>query len=231
MMEISGYSSCCNPLPQGVKFLYSGSSFFSTGTDEADILRFTSVLTKNPVFMDNSMLIYTKWGQYGGADKYFPGKMRLFNLFEPYNNAEIKEFFKYFDPGLFVVNLNPRTEIDVIRLATASDFMWNADTYSPDYSLWKVLTSRYGISNARLILEYADRYSMLLEIVLKLELNMQTTRNIKAGQQNMAELTKKLSEINVRLGAQNKLVKELKILNADLRNRLNQQIKRIPVKK
>jgi signal recognition particle GTPase len=47
----------------------------------------------------------------------------------------------------------------------------------------------------------------------------------------MAEITDVLSDISGRLGTQNKLVKELQLINSGLRNRLNKSISLLPVKK
>jgi hypothetical protein len=109
--------------------------------------------------------------------------------------------------------------------------MWNSSSYSKDFALWKVLVSRYGVENARDLIIYAEKVGLMLEIILKLEMNIQVVRNVKSAQQVMTELTKQLSDIGYSLGTQNPLVKELQKVNADLRNRLNQQVNKIPVKK
>jgi hypothetical protein len=213
------------------KPVYSGSSFFSMNTDKADIERFSAIVGTPPVFMDNSMLIATSWGQYEGSENYYPGKIRLFNIFEPYMNSEIHEFFALLDTSLFVVNLPASSEIEIIRLATAADFLWNTSSYSADYSLWKVLVSRYGIENARDLITYAERYSLLLEVVVKLEMRIQTARNSKTGQQMMTDLTSLLADISANMGTHNRLVKELLFVNAGIRNKLQQNLGTSPVKK
>ena len=185
----------------------------------------------DPVFMDNSMHMSTLWGQYGGNASYYPGKLRLYNIFDPFMNSDIAEFFSMLDTSMFVINLPAGSEIEVIRLATAADFLWNSSAYSGDYALWRVLMSRYGTENARNLITYADKYSVLLEAIRRIEMNLQTTRNTKTGHQTMSEITNVLSDISGQLGSQNKLVKELQQLNSGLRSRLNKSISRIPVKK
>jgi hypothetical protein len=128
------------------------------------------------------------------------------------------------DTSVFAVNLPPSSEIEIIRLATAADFMWNMNEYSMDYSLWKVLVSRYGVRNARDLVIYADHYSMLLETIIRLENNIQLARNLKAGQTGITELTALTAEISARLGSQHKLIKALQGLNTGLRNRLNSNL-------
>jgi hypothetical protein len=221
MLDNSDYTEMPYQAGTEVKCVYSGSSFFSLLTDDVDIERYTSFMGPGPVFMDNSMLISSRWGQFGGSDQYYPGKIRLFNIFEPFMNTEISEHFSKLDSTLFLVNQPVNTEIEVIRLATAADFLWNARTYSKDYSLWKVLMSRYGVDNARELIIFADKYGLMLEVILKLEMKSQIARNIKSGQQVMAELTSLVAKISENLGSQHNLVKELQLLNAGLRNRFN----------
>jgi hypothetical protein len=231
MLDNSDFSEIRGQVSLKAKHLYSGSSFFSVNTDAADITRFASVMGADPVFMDNSMQMSTHWGQYGGNASHYPGKLRLYNIFDPFMNWDIAEFFPMLDTSMFVINLPAGSEIEVIRLATAADFLWNSSAYLADYALWRVLMSRYGTENARNLIAYADKYGILLEAIRRIEMNMQTTRNTKTGQQTMSEITDVLSDISGELGSQNKLVKELQQLNSILRSRLNKGISQIPVKK
>jgi hypothetical protein len=102
--------------------------------------------------------------------------------------------------------------------------------YTADYSLWKVLVSgmelkMHGSDT------YAEKYSLLLEVVIRLEMKLQTARNFKTGQQMMTDLTSLLADININMGSHNRLVKELLYINAGLRNKLQQNSGTFPVKK
>jgi hypothetical protein len=221
MLDNSEYSGICCQVTLNARHLYSGSSFFSLNTNAADILRYTSAVGPSPVFLDNSMLINTEWGQYAGNNKFYPGKLRLYNIFEPYNNTAISEFFPLLDSSMFVTNLPLNSEISIIRLATAADFMWNSGAYSPDFCLWKVLLTRYGAENARSLILYADKYASILEALLRYEMKIQVARNIRIAQQTMIELTSILAEISGSLGNQHNLVKDIQQLNAEVRTRLS----------
>ncbi len=220
MLDNSDYSEICCQVAVNSKVIYSGCSFFSLNTDAADILRFRSVMGPGPVFMDNSMLIDTEWGQYGG-NRFYPGKLRQFNLFEPFNHTDIQEFFKYLDTSMFVVNLPPVSEINLIRLATAADFLWNPESYNPEYALWKVLMSRYGQLNARELISYADKYAIILEALSRASMNTQVQKNLRIAHQTLVNLTGILSGLGERLGTQNRLVRELQQINSGVRSRLN----------
>ncbi len=203
-----------------IRCLYSGSSFFSVNTDDADIERFIAIAGTKPVFMDNSMQMDTPWGHYGGSDPFYPGKIRLFNIFEPYGNAEIREHFSKLDTSLFFVNQYAENEIDIIRLATAADFLWNSGSYSKYLSLWKVLQSRYGAAVSRELIRYADQYGLMLEMILRLTEKEQASRNLKIGQQILIDLDRQVVSITTLMGQEHRLVKELRKLNLECRKKL-----------
>jgi hypothetical protein len=223
-------------LPGNAVCLYAGSDWFSRNTDAADIARFTNGLTTRPAFMDNSMQAATPRGLYGGAMPYFPGKLRLFNLFEPFGNSGIREFYDRLDPRLYWVNFEARSEISLIRLCTAADFMWNSRDYDPDQSLWYVLVSRYGADAARELVYFADRYSLLLEIQLKLQRKETLPQNLKNIQADMDALDASLSRLTALLGPghaqslqlirpSNLLIPELLKLSTRLKESLNTYLK------
>lgn len=203
------------------KPLYAGSSYFSVNTDDADIGRYITYAGIRPVFMDNSMCIATPAAHYGGTCPSYPGKMRLYNIFEPFNNEPIREHFHLLDTLMFFVNFAPSTETDVIRLATAAEFLWNSKSYSADFVLWKVLKSRYGESVARELLQYADLYSLMLETLQRLGMNYQFARQYKTAQQTITELDDLLLRLGRESGPHKKLTEELVLLNASLRKQLD----------
>jgi hypothetical protein len=201
-------------------FLYSGSSFFSLNTDDADFAGFYAYTHSKPVFMDNSMLASTIWGQYNGAYPYYPGKLRLYNIFEPFMNNGIREHRSQLDTSLYWVNLPANSELNRIRLATAADFMWNTKNYDPDYSLWKVLVSRYGINVARELIHFASQYGLILETELRLQKNEQIQRNLKKIREDLSVLSVSARSVEKMLGTEHPLVKDIRSLSTQLRARL-----------
>jgi hypothetical protein len=220
LLDILLYHHILPYFEPGVRPVYTGASFFSFNTDDADIERFTSFAGEPPVFMDNSMLAASPWGQYGGNDPYYPGKIRLYNIFEPYGNEQIRMLFQRTASDIFLINQTVLCETDLIRMATAADFMWNANTYSKDFSLWKVLLSRYGAVPARELIRYADLYGAMLETLLQLKTPGQFARSLKAGQQILAELTRQAELLEKLLGKDHRLVQELTALNTNMEHRL-----------
>jgi len=204
--------------------LYSGSSFHSLNTDDADLDRFSQFSKVKPVFMDNSMLAFSPGGKYGGAFPYYPGKMRLYNIFEPFNNEMIREQFPGLDRSLFWVNFPTDSEIELIRMMSAADFMWNARDYTPEASLWKVLFSRYGGEAARILVRYADQYALMLEILCKLERNEPIPRSLKNIQADLAILASLDDELKHVLGEKHTFLHEIEDLNAALGVRMEKYL-------
>lgn len=199
---------------------YSGSSFFSLNTDDANFARYFTYTHSKPVFMDNSMLTSSQWGQYNGAYPYFPGKMRLFSIIEPFMNSGIRDHLGQLDTSMYWINQTARSEIDVIRLATAADFMWNTRDYDPDYSLWKVLASRYGTDAARELIRYANQYGLMMETELKLQRNEQFQRNLKKIREDLTVLSVLTRNLEKRLGSDHPLMRDIHTLNTLLKARL-----------
>ncbi len=206
---------------EDLSLLYSGSSYFSTFTDAADIERYALCKGGRPVFLDNSMLISSEQGLYNGSYPWYPGKARLYNIFEPFGNDDMRDYFSRLDTTIYLVNYPSKSEIDIIRIATAADFMWNANSYIKEGSLWRVLMARYGPVNARMLLNYADKYGLVLEVLLRLEQQNSIARYYKNGLQLLAELTSLVGALGDSLGSQHRLVKELQQLNAGVKVKLN----------
>jgi hypothetical protein len=170
--------------------------------------------------MDNSMLTSTVWGQYNGAFPFYPGKIRLFNIVEPFMNAGIRDHLDRLDKSIFWINQTAGTEFDIIRLATAADFMWNTHDYDPDYSLWKVLVSRYGEDAARELIHFANLNGMMLETELKLQKNEQIQRNLKIIRGDLAVMSVSARNLEKWLGSDHPLITDIRSVNTLLKTRL-----------
>ncbi|MBN1159322.1 MAG: hypothetical protein JXA61_08060 [Bacteroidales bacterium] len=204
-----------------IPVLWSGSSFFGDNTDDADLERFVSQTGgRPPVFLDNSMLMATRWGLYGGAYPHYPGRLRVFNIFEPFGNTGIREIFSGLDRSHIFINHTALSEIDMIRLATAADFTWNMEQYDPDFSLWKVLVMRYGVDVASELIAFASNYAEMLEILLRLKINEQVARNLKNGKDKLQVMDVQMSTLEDILGNEHRLTMELRSLHQILKEEL-----------
>lgn len=195
----------------GLPVLWSGSSWFGLQTDNADLERYMEyTLGIKPVLVDNSMMASTEWGLYNGSFPYYPGKLRLFNVFEPFRNSDIRYLYENLDHSHVFINLPSSGEINTIRLATAADFFWNMRNYDPDLSLWNVLVSRYGREAAGFIVDFAGKYAELLELQARIKSNEQVARNVKSGETKATEINALIGEIALLLGDTHALILEMK---------------------
>ena len=92
------------------------------------------------------------------------------------------------------------------------------DAYDPDFSLWKILVSRYGHDAAKELLEFGDALSGMLEINLLLQQNDQVKKNTISGTETLSSLKEHLDHIADGLGNSDPLVDELKTLYNDTKN-------------
>jgi hypothetical protein len=201
-----------------VSFLWSGSSFYTIKTDAADIFRYNSLLNSTPVLLDNSLLTVSKKACYGGSTPFYPHKLRLYNFFEPYSNDELYFNKDRINKNRVFINQSVQSELEEIKMLTALDFYWNMDAYDPDFSLWKILVSRYGHDIAKELLEFGDALSGMLEINLLLEQNDQVKKSYTSGIETMSSLKAHLDHIADELGNSDPLVDELKTLYHDIKN-------------
>jgi len=220
LLDYAQYENIRYPFQPNTTYMYSGSSYFSTYTDKADLERFKEFSGTDPVFMDNSMQIYTEQARFAGNDPYYPGKARLFNIFQPYCNENIKDLVTDLDNRLFFTNFSANSEIDLIRLATAADFMWNTNAYNEDLSLWKVLVSRYGASVAGELIRYADLYGSVTETLTAFHTANPSSREVRSAFQTLESMKTCTASIEKFTGENSRLLFELKRLHQMLESDL-----------
>jgi hypothetical protein len=205
-------------MDKGVSFLWSGSSYYTVRTDAADIFRYNSLLNSTPVLLDNSLLTASKRACYNGSVPYYPHKLRLYNLFEPYSNDELRFYKDRINKNRVFINQPVQSELEEIKVLTALDFYWNMDAYDPDFSLWKILVSLYGHEVAKELMDFGNAFAELLEINLLLQQNDQVKKNYTSGTETLSSLKELLDHIAEGLGNNHPLVGELKSLYYDAQN-------------
>ncbi len=211
-------------IDEQVSLLWSGSSFYTVKTDAADIFRYEGLLKNKTVLLDNSLLTASKKAGYGGAVPYFPRKLRLYNFLEPYENAELYFYRHLLNHKRVLINQQVQSELEKIKILTANDFYWNMQAYDPDFSLWKILVSRYGIAVAEELMMFGDVLAGMLEINLRLQQRDQVNKNYRAGGEAMAKLQQHIDQIAATLGNDHVLVAELKALCLETRNAMESMV-------
>ena len=157
-------------IPADVAIVWTGPAVRSLSIDMADIHRYQALIGRWPMVWDNTLYarsIASKY--YGGYTAHYPGKVRMCNLFEPFDGYRPKSFYKYSNGGHIYTNGDAYRDTYKAKLATVADYQWNTSAYNPELSLWKVLCQTYGTAGAKELLYFNDAYYGLYQICLQMK--------------------------------------------------------------
>jgi hypothetical protein len=188
---------------------WSGNSFYSIKTDAADIYRYFNLVKHPVIFLDNSLITISKRANYSGSLPYYPGKVKLYSLFETFKNNELAYYKNDFKISRVFINQTTISELETVKLITALDFYWNMESYNPDYSLWKVLVMKYGQEAAKELIMFDEAYARMLEINFRLSRKEQINKYCRTGNNLITTLKIHLNTLNSILGKGEKIVSEL----------------------
>jgi hypothetical protein len=197
-------------IPDDVAIIWTGPTIRSLSVDMADLNRYKSLIGRWPMFWDNTLYarnLETK--RYGGYTTYYPGKVRMCNLFEPYDTYRPKDFQKYNDDRQVYINADAYSEVYKIKYATVADYLWNAAAYDPELALWKVLSRTYGPALGEALLRFNDAYYGLYDIFLRMEFEGVNDTYVKKGRILFKDLENCLRNISQALAGDQLLLKEL----------------------
>jgi hypothetical protein len=197
-------------IPSEIAILWTGPTVRSLTIDMADLHRYSSLILRWPMLWDNTLYarnIETR--RYGGYTTHYPGKVRMCNLFEPYDTMLPKNFQKFSDGRHIYTNGDASSEFYKIKFATVADYEWNTEAYDPERSLWKILTQMYGPVAAKELLLFNDAYYGLYDMCLRIENMGVRTEEVKKGVLFLKELTNRLNRLEDLLPEGHRLVKEM----------------------
>ncbi len=200
---------------ENINVFWSGSSFYSIKTDAADISRYYGLINKPPVFLDNSLITVSKRAYYGGSLPYFPGKVKLYSIFEVFRNDEIAFYKDNLNISRVFINQSVNSELETIKLMTALDFYWNMKAYNQDLSLWKVLVSKYGQEAAKSLILFDEAYARMLETNYRLSRKEQSSKYCRTGNNLINTLKTHLNSILSIIGQNEAIISELEKLIAE----------------
>jgi hypothetical protein len=147
--------------------------------------------------------------RYGGYPTYYPGKVKLCNLFEPFDTYRPDSFQNYSDGGRMYTNGAADSEVYRIKYATVADYEWNTAAYDPELSLWKVLCRLYGPACAQEILHFNDAYFDVYEVCLGMEAQGAQAGFIERGANALRAMKDHLAAISAARPASDPLPGEL----------------------
>ena len=207
-------------IPQDVAVIWTGPTIRSLSIDMADLYRYRSLIGRWPMIWDNTLYarnIESK--RYGGYTTYYPGKVRMCNLFEPYDVYRPEDFYLYTDSRRMYINGSASSEVYKIKYATVADYAWNTAAYDPERSLWKVLCRTYGPLGAQKLIRFSDAYYQVYGICMRMEMDGSTDPYIEEGKERLTHLDHCLREVSQALPTSDPLLKELNNLRDKQRAR------------
>ncbi|MCK4336824.1 MAG: beta-N-acetylglucosaminidase domain-containing protein, partial [Candidatus Aminicenantes bacterium] len=197
-------------IPDNVAVIWTGNTVRSLSYDMADIERYRKLIGRYPMLWDNTLYARGLTGNYGGYARYYPGKVRMCNLFEPMDLFLPNDFYKYNHGAHMYTNGSAFTETYKIKYTTVADFEWNNNEYNADFSLWKALLSQFGKDLALKLLKFNDAYYGLVDMCLRIEKTDNDQEFIKRGLSFIEDLKSHFNAIDRSLPDNRKLVFELK---------------------
>jgi len=157
-------------IPPDIAIIWTGPTIRSLSIDRADMNRYKTLIGRWPMIWDNTLYARNlEKNHYGGYPAHYPGKVRMCNLFEPFDTYRPDNFHHFSDGRRIYVNSNAYSEIYKVKYATVADYDWNTSAYNPELSLWKVLCQRYGTACAKELLFFNDAYYGLYQISLRMQ--------------------------------------------------------------
>jgi len=198
-------------IPQDVVVIWTGPTIRSLSIDRADLQRYKSLIGRWPMIWDNTLYarnLETK--RYGGYTTYYPGKVKMCNLFEPYDTYTPEDFQQYNHGRQMYTNGSADSEVYKIKYATVADYEWNTAAYNPELSLWKVLCRTYGPAVAEKLIRFSDAYYGIYGICLRMELDGAKNEYVINGQKFLTDLDIFLLGISRALPKNQPLLNELK---------------------
>jgi hypothetical protein len=207
-------------IPQDISIIWTGPTVRSLSIDKADLHRIKAMLGRWPMIWDNTLYarnIESK--RYGSYAVHYPGKVKMCNLFEPYDIYKPVNFHRFSDSHHIYINGSASSEIYKIKYATVADYVWNTAAYDPERSLWKIMYRSYGETGARALLLFNDTYYDLNSVNLHMELKGIDKACIRKGKILLKGLDYALQKITA-------LLPQHKALIGELENHRNRQKKR-----
>lgn len=196
-------------IPEDVAIIWTGNTVRSLSHDMADIERYRKLIGRYPMLWDNTLYARGLTGNYGGYARYYPGKVRMCNLFEPLDLFLPQDFYKYNHGAHMYTNGSAFSETYKIKYSTVADFEWNNNDYEADFSLWKVLLSQFGKDLALKLLEFNDAYYGLVDMCMRIERTDDDNIFIRRGKDFIAALNSSYAVIDKSLPDNRKLAAEL----------------------
>ncbi len=204
-------------LNKKTNFVWEGMSGISTTFDEIDIFHFNET-TNNFIYLD---FIYKQNKTIDETEYYMNNSqmINLLNIFNPYNPDIPDSFCNNLIDEEYLVSFFPKNELELVTLASISDFLWNQDSYNPEYCIWRVLNKKYGVKFAKEIIYFNKYYYQLAEIRNNIVQHIEERKNIKQIESIMDQIDNSLLRME-KFYPEYEIIHDLKQLKVNIENEL-----------
>jgi hypothetical protein len=197
-------------IPEDVAIIWTGPTIRSLSIDMIDLHRYRSLIGRWPMIWDNTTYARNiESTRYGGYTTYYPGKVRMCNLFEPYDTYKPENFHQLNDSRQMYVNGSAYLETRKLKYATVADYAWNTAAYNPERSLWNILCQTYGQACAQQLIRFSDAYYHLYGICMGMESRGAQESSVERGNIVLAGMDRLLTDIALEAPHKKALLNEL----------------------
>lgn len=196
------------------KLLWSGPVKYPELIDASDLMLFPAY--KNGICFFNRKFSTRKESFITGSYySLYPWRIRTGSLFDGLDIAfeDMKPSGFSYEMLLGVENL---TELNIIRLLSSIDYLWNISDYDPVLSAWKVLRNLFGEKIARELILFNDAYYKLYAAQVEMETSGYSSRLDKEGETAIEFINLHWEQITLDLASHLSLLNEL----SDLKNNM-----------
>lgn len=173
--------------PDWKSILWSGSAMYPDFIDKSDLYAYLSDNKLQTTLFDQTLTIQKSNRLNKGYASLYPGKALLASIFEPYDTEIAGISPSDFNNEVFI-RINGNSPLDVIRTATAMDYLWNPSAYSPVFSTYKVLLQLFDKDYADEMIQFNNLYFRLSAVCIDLENNGFAQRAVKLGEEIIIQM-------------------------------------------
>lgn len=182
-------------IPGNVDYLWTGPSSYPFVIDEVEVAYIRKMISKKPVYYSKSINPMADDVFDHAYHRHFPGKIRGTSIFEPFKLNLPEDFGQMNSEQSFIAEMDLRTELDKIKLATYADYLWNTESYSPHRSLVKVLVNMYGEEAAFSLLKCNEYLQGMKEMFYKARSPENKRKYLRTAENFLVELDRQMDRL------------------------------------
>jgi hypothetical protein len=210
-------------IPDKVNYLWTGASTTPYILDETEIMYIKNIIDKNPLFYCKDIHPFSDAAKQNVYAQNYPGKLRTSSIFQQLNLDTPEDFSNITAEQSFIAEIKHNNSLDDIKLACFSDFLWNSNKYNSNYSLLKVLISKYGKKEAFALIEFNDIYKGLQEMLIKMNKLESTRKYIRSAEDYISKMNNQMKKLENLLDG-TEILPDIQKMEKDLKQQFEDMI-------